>query len=316
MNRKSKLTRPFVFISLALLCCFLWGSAFPSIKIGYSLFGIAQADSFSQILFAGIRFFIAGIMVVIAGSFMQKRLLYPRTRAQAGKVMVLSLFQTVLQYTLFYIGLAHTSGVKASVLVAVNVFFSILISTLVFRIEKLTAQKAAGALIGFIGIVVINFSADGFGGVFSLKGEGAMIISSLAYSISGVLIKRFSEKSDTVMLSGWQFIFGGAVMMLFGFAAGGRITQTGGAKGIFIVVYLAFISAAAYTVWGILLKYNSVSKLSVIGLMNPVFGVLLSAFFLGEAAEAFSLKNLCALLLVCLGIAAVNAKVSLQKNKS
>ncbi len=143
-----------------------------------------------------------------------------------------------------------------------------------------------------------------------------MIISSLAYSISGVLIKRFSEKSDTVMLSGWQFIFGGAVMMLFGFAAGGRITQTGGAKGIFIVVYLAFISAAAYTVWGILLKYNSVSKLSVIGLMNPVFGVLLSAFFLGEAAEAFSLKNLCALLLVCLGIAAVNAKVSLQKNKS
>ncbi len=43
---------------------------------------------------------------------------------------------------------------------------------------------------------------------------------------------------------------------------------------------------------GILLKHNPVSKLSVIGLMNPVFGVLLSAVFLGEAAEAFSRKNL------------------------
>ena len=105
-------------------------------------------------------------------------------------------------------------------------------------------------------------------------------------------------------------------MMLFGFAAGGRIPQAGGVKGILMILYLAFISAAAYTVWGILLKYNSVSKISVIGLMNPVFGVILSAVFLGEAEEALSLKNLCALVLVCLGIVVVNSKFSLQKIKS
>ena len=110
------------------------------------------------------------------------------------------------------------------------------------------------------------------------------------------------------MLSGWQFLFGGAVMMLFGFAAGGRITQTGGIKGILMILYLAFISAAAYTICGVLLKYNPVSKISVIGLMNPVFGVILSAIFLGEAAEAFRLKNLLALLLVCVGIGVVNIK--------
>ncbi len=69
-----------------------------------------------------------------------------------------------------------------------------------------------------------------------------------------------------------------------------------------MILYLAFISAAAYTVWGVLLKHNPVSKLSVIGLMNPVFGVILSAVFLGEAAEAFSLKNLSALVFVCAGI--------------
>lgn len=316
MNNKSKLSESYVFIPLALLCCFLWGSAFPSIKTGYMLFNIASADIYTQILFAGIRFFLAGIMVVIAGSFMQKKVLYPKSKAEAGKVMLLALFQTILQYTLFYIGLAHTSGVKSSILVAVNVFFSIIISTLVFKIERLTVQKAIGALIGFIGIVVINLSANGFGGGFSFVGEGAMILSSLSYSVSGVLIKRFSEKADTVMLSGWQFAFGGIVMMLFGFAAGGRITQTGGIRGILIILYLAFISAAAYTVWGILLKYNSVSKLSVIGLMNPVFGVLLSALFLGEAAEAFSIKNLCALVLVCVGIVVVNIKISLQKNIS
>ena len=246
---------------------------------------------------------------------MQKKVLYPRGKAEYGRVAVLALFQTILQYTLFYIGLAHTSGVKSSVLIAVNVFFSILVSTLVFRIEKLSAKKAIGAVLGFVGIIVINISAGGFGGGFAFNGEGFMILSSLAYSFSGVFIKKFSARSDTVMLSGWQFLFGGAFMMLFGFAAGGRINEIGGVKGILMVCYLAFISAAAYTIWGILLKYNPVSKLSVIGLMNPVFGVILSAIFLGEAAEAFSAKNLCALLLVCIGIVVVNADFSLRKIK-
>lgn len=316
MEMKSKLSKLYIFIPLALFCCFLWGSAFPSVKVGYQLFDIKAEDSYSQILFAGIRFFLAGVMVIIIGSLMQKRALYPNGKAEFGRVALLSLFQTIFQYTLFYIGLAHTSGVKSSILIAVSVFFSILISTLVFKIEKLTAQKAVGAVVGFVGIVVINLSADGFGGGFAFNGEGFMILSSLAYSVSSVLIKRYSERSDTVMLSGCQFLFGGAVMMLFGFAAGGRITQLGGIKGILMILYLAFISAAAYTVWGILLKHNPVSKISVIGLMNPVFGVILSAIFLGETAEAFSLKNLCALLLVCIGIVVVNTELTLQKIKS
>lgn len=294
----------------------MWGSAFPSIKVGYTLFNIGAEDSYSQLLFAGIRFFLAGVMVIAVGSLMQKRVLYPKNRLEFGRVALLSLFQTILQYTLFYIGLAHTSGVKSSILIAVNVFFSILVSTRVFRIERLTVQKAIGAIVGFVGIVVINFSADGFGSGFAFNGEGFMLLSALAYSVSGVLIKKYSESSNTVMLSGWQFLFGGAVMILLGFAAGGRITQNGGIKGILMIIYLAFISAAAYTIWGILLKYNPVSKLSVIGLMNPVFGVLLSAVFLGEAAEAFSRKNLFALILVCVGIIVVNINFSLQKRKS
>ena len=316
MENKSKLSKLYICIPLALFCCFLWGSAFPSIKVGYTLFNIGAEDSYSQLLFAGIRFFLAGIMVIAVGSLMQKRVLYPKSRLEFGRVALLSLFQTILQYTLFYIGLAHTSGVKSSILIAVNVFFSILVSTLVFRIERLTVQKAIGAIVGFVGIVVINFSADGFGSGFAFNGEGFMLLSALAYSVSSVLIKKYSESSNTVMLSGWQFLFGGAVMILLGFAAGGRITQNGGINVILMIIYLAFISAAAYTIWGILLKHNPVSKLSVIGLMNPVFGVLLSAVFLGEAAEAFSRKNLFALILVCVGIIVVNINFSLQKRKS
>ena len=42
--------------------------------------------------------------------------------------------------------------------------------------------------------------------------------------------------------------------------------------------------------------------------MNPVIGVLLSAVFLHEGGQAFSLKNLAALILVCAGVVIVNGK--------
>jgi drug/metabolite transporter (DMT)-like permease len=69
---------------------------------------------------------------------------------------------------------------------------------------------------------------------------------------------------------------------------------------------MGFISAGAYTLWGILLKYNPVSKVSILGFINPIMGVLLSALFLHEGGEAFSAKNILALLLVCIGIVVVN----------
>lgn len=307
--RDSKLSKIYIMTPLALLCCFLWGSAFPMVKIGYEMFSISESDTASQILFAGIRFALAGALVIVFGSLIAKKPLYPKNKAEIGHCLVLSLFQTILQYTAFYIGLAHTSGVKSSVLVALNVFLSLILSALVFRMEKLTVPKVIGVIIGFAGVVLINFEAGGFSG-FSLNGEGAILFSAFAYSVSSVLIKKYSVNEDPVMLSGWQFLIGGIIMALFAAAAGGRIHMQADIKSVLAILYLALISAVAYTVWGLLLKYNPVSRVAVMGFMNPVFGVLLSALFLGETAEAFSVKNLVSLVLVCIGIYIVNAKFS------
>lgn len=73
-----------------------------------------------------------------------------------------------------------------------------------------------------------------------------------------------------------------------------------------LLLYMALISAAAYTIWSNLLKYNPVSRVAVFGLMNPVIGVLLSALVLGEARQAFRLASLGALALVSAGIVIVN----------
>lgn len=305
-NSNSKLSKIYVMAPLALLCCFLWGSAFPMVKTGYAMFSIGESDTASQILFAGIRFALAGILVIIFGSFIAKKPLYPKNKTEIAHCLVLSLFQTILQYTAFYIGLAHTSGVKSSILVALNVFLSLILSAVVFKMEKITAPKIIGVIIGFAGVVLINFEVGGLGG-FALNGEGAIIFSAFAYSVSSVLIKKFSVNEDPVMLSGWQFLIGGVIMAAVALAAGGRVHMQPNVKSVLAVLYLALISAVAYTIWGLLLKYNPVSRVAVIGFTNPVFGVLLSALFLGETGEAFSVKNLISLVLVCIGIYIVNA---------
>lgn len=313
-NSNSKLSKIYVMAPLALLCCFLWGSAFPMVKTGYAMFSIGESDTASQILFAGIRFALAGILVIIFGSFIAKKPLYPKNKTEIVHCLVLSLFQTILQYTAFYIGLAHTSGVKSSILVALNVFLSLILSAVVFKMEKITAPKIIGVIIGFAGVVLINFEVGGLGG-FALNGEGAIIFSAFAYSVSSVLIKKFSVNEDPVMLSGWQFLIGGFIMAAVALVAGGRVHMQPNVKSVLAVLYLALISAVAYTVWGLLLKYNPVSRVTVIGFTNPVFGVLLSALFLGETGEAFSVKNLVSLVLVCIGIYIVNANFR-QKAKN
>ena len=119
-ERKLVWTNTAVVCLVALLCCFLWGSAFPGIKIGYGIFDISGEQTGLQIIFAGTRFFLAGIMAVVIGSFAHKRPLFPKKTSWLP-ILHLSLLQTTLQYFFFYIGLGKTSGVKASIIEALNV---------------------------------------------------------------------------------------------------------------------------------------------------------------------------------------------------
>ena len=305
MNKnKSLLEKPTMVVIVAVLCCLLWGSAFPCIKLGYQLFDIPSGDSSSQILFAGIRFTLAGILVILAGSMMQGKLLKP-SKTAIPKVLKLCMFQTVLQYIFFYIGLAHITGVKGSIVNAVNVFFTILVSCLLFRLEKLDRQKLVGCIIGFAGVIIVNLGGE-FDMSFTFLGDGFLMISAFAYALSSVLIKIYGKDENPVMLSGYQFAAGGLIMILAGLVMGGRLNAVT-FQGMLLLLYMAFISAGAYTLWSLLLKYNPVSKVAVFGFCTPIFGVILSAVILGESTS-FQLKTLIALMFVCVGIIIVNYK--------
>lgn len=296
----------------ALICCALWGSAFPCIKLGYKWMKIGGSDTMSQILYAGVRFTLAGIFAVILGSLIQRKALVPSKKA-LPKIFKLSLIQTVAQYLFFYIGLAKTSGVKSSIIDATNVFLSIIVASLLFKQEKITTRKIVGCIVGFAGVVLINMNGASIDAGISLTGEGFIFISAVAYAFSSAYLKKYSENENPVMLSGYQFICGGLIMTTVGYAAGGRFPVIN-EKSILMLVWLGTVSAIAYSLWGILLKYNDVSRVTVFGFMTPVFGVMLSAIFLKEA-KSLGASGVIALTLVCAGIYIVNkGKKEQQEN--
>jgi len=302
--QKKNITNVWTVCFLAMICCFLWGSAFPCVKIGYRLFQIESDAVATQILFAGIRFTLAGVLAILIGSIMQKKVLIPQ-KTSYGILFKVSLFQTILQYFFFYIGLANTTGVKSSIIVASNVFVAILVASLVFKQEKLTGRKLLGCGVGFAGVILINLTGTGLSGGMTLTGEGFIFFSTFAYAVSSVLLKRYSDKEEPVVISGYQFVIGGLVMILGGFVMGGRLTNVTSA-GVMMLLYLALVSAVAYSLWATLLKYNPISRVAVFGFMNPVFGVILSAILLKESGQISGVQTIISLILVCIGIYVVN----------
>jgi len=297
----SKLTNPVVVALGALLCCALWGSASPFIKIGYALV-LPEQNIPSTLLFAGLRFTMAGILTILLYSIAGKRFLFPK-KENFPRIMKLSAFQTVIQYIFFYIGLANTTSVKGTVASGCNAFFSILAASLIFRQEKLTARKIVACLIGFSGIVLINL--NGLDLNMNFFGDGFVILSSACYGISSALIKRYSKYEEPVILSGYQFVIGGAFMIVVSLIAGGRVRlETPAAIGV--LLYLAMLSAIAYSLWGILLEHNSVSKVTVFSFMIPVFGVIFSTLLLREASNVPTLNLIVTLVMICAGIILLN----------
>ncbi len=299
-------TKPWIIVIAACFCCALWGSATPFIKMGYRIiyadFPDAKPDIPSTILFAGIRFALAGFITIVLYSIARRRVLYPKVE-NIGKIGAVALVQTVIQYFFFYVGLANTSGAKGTVLSGSASFFSILTSALIFRQEKLTTKKIVACIIGFAGILAVNLNGLDFS--MSFMGDGFVLFSAISVGFSFVLMKKFSSCEDPVVISGYQFMMGGAVMIITGVALGGVIDLSD-FRGLLIVIYLAFLSAIAYALWGILLKFNPVSKVTIFSFMTPVFGVILTKLMLPGESDISIINLLVALALVASGVFMLN----------
>ncbi|GFO85993.1 DMT family transporter [Anaerostipes butyraticus] len=287
---------------LAVLATFLWGSAYPCIKIGYELFEIAADDLGSKFLFAGIRFVMAGLMVLAFTALKQPKDCIPK-KNMAGRLVLLGILQTTIQYIFFYIGLANTTGAKSAIINSLTAFFPIVLAPLFFRDDRLTVKKGLGCLIGLAGIVIINLDGSGLGG-FKLTGEGFAVFAAMAQSLASIYSKKLARYMNVMTITGYQLFIGGILLAAAGVLTGGTLTAVW--QGVLLLLYMAALSAVAFTVWTYLLSHNPVSSVSIYNLLIPVFGTVLSGIFLQENIMTWT--HLISIVLVCMGIVLVNRK--------
>lgn len=299
MDREKFYTNKRNIVLLATLCCALWGSAYPAIKCGYELFNILGDDIPSKLIFAGDRFALAGIIVLLVSSINKKNI-FVLNKKELIQATLLGIFQTTLQYIFFYIGLSYTTGIRSSIINGTGAFFSILLAHFIYKNDRLNMHKIVGCIIGFIGVIIVNLNGqDFFDSSFSIYGEGFVLLAAFILSASSIYGKKITQNQDASIITGYQLFIGGLILLLLGYILGGNLSGFT-FKSTSLLIYMALLSSVAFVVWTELLKYNKVGIISIFNFLVPVFGSLLSAVFLGE--DIFDIKILISLIFVCLGI--------------
>lgn len=288
----------------AILCTALWGSAYPVIKYSYDELNIETVAD--KLTFAGVRFLLAGVMVFAVAWIMRKKLPTIPKKLIGGAILY-GAVQTGLMYILNYIGVANTSATKTSILTAASAFFAVLFAPLFFRDERLTLWKLVGVLCGFAGIIVVNTA--GLDGGITFMGEGLVLIATVLNTAGGFIGKRIAG-GRVFEMTAFQLLFGAALILLVALPMGGSFVFS--VKSLLLTLYLAFVSAAAFSLWTALLTCHPAGKILVYNLLIPVFGTLWSYLLLGET-QIFDPMYPISIVLITIGILLVNYNKNFSK---
>ncbi|MGN0190529.1 MAG: DMT family transporter [Candidatus Cryptobacteroides sp.] len=311
---------------LSLTCAVLWGWAFPLLKLGFSEFGITAEMTASKMVYAGLRFTFAGLLILLIAGILRKDF---RVRSSSGGIagndvlpsqtastpsrpaptgrlnswlyiLAFALMNTTLHYAFFYIGMSHSVAARASILNSMGTFILVILACLFFESDKMTLKKTVGVMIGILGIFALNFGNSASGG-FSWMGDGMILLNTTCSAFAGLMTRGLAKRVDVFVGTGYALSIGGALLLVPGLLAGGMFPQVTPA-GIAILASLVGISTIGFSIYNKLISCNPVGKVAVFNSLIPVVGTL-SSCLLGEA---FQWNYLIAGTLAALGIFLVN----------
>ncbi|MCR2043296.1 DMT family transporter [Anaerosalibacter massiliensis] len=300
-------TKKINILIISLIAMTLWGSAFPVLKVSYEKLAIEGPDIYSKIYFAGLRFFIASILVFLAAKLIF-RMDINIEKGYIKPFIILGVLQTTLQYFFFYIGVANTTGIKSAIIQASSTFFTVIFAHFIYSDDKLNMQKILSLILGFGGILIVNIGKD-FDLSFKLIGEGFLLFSALVSTIATIYVKDISQGIEPTFLTGGQMFFGSLPLLIVGKLGMKGAKLTFDRISFSLLLYSAFLSATAFFLWYMILKYNKPGEVSIYRLFIPIFGASFSAIFI--ESEHFTVNLIIGLILVVLGIAVLN----LEKKK-
>lgn len=266
-------------VIISLLAMALWGSAIPMIKISYEMFHIASNDYGGKILLAGLRFLGAGLLVsVYYGLFSREKIAWSKVNWKF--FISLALVQVTFQYIFYYVGLGHTDGVKAAVIQSLNSVLVVTLAHFMFIDDKMNKKKTIALMMGMVAVCIANFS-QGVSFRFSLTGEGFILIATTFNALGTLMVRKYGQNQNTYLISAFQFLFGSLWLIGIGLQKmEGSLYVT--AQGLLLLGYGSFISATAFLLWYMVLKYQKAGNIGIFKLFVPIFGSLMSAAVLQE----------------------------------
>ena len=258
---------------LAILCCFLWSTAFVGIKVGL--------EFASPLYFAGIRFMIAGILLI--PFWWRSRPGINIFLRNLPKVALISFFQTFLLYALFYLGLARTGGAITAIVVGSSPLWAAILSHFFMEADKLNWKKFLSLLLGVLGVALIVWgkSRQNMSDNTSLFGILMVLASCGASSIGNILVAKYKSELNPICQNSLQIFLGGLGLYLGSlFIEPGYVSSLSivPARFILSLIWLSSISAVAFSLWFYLLQMDEVkvSDLNLWKFIIPVSGAVLS----------------------------------------
>lgn len=275
-------------IMLAIIACVLWSTAFVGVKIGLRYT--------TPLSFAGIRFFIAGLLLLpFVGS--------PKTSFATVKkhfrfILKTSIFSTVLVYGFFYFGINLGSASTTAIVVGSGPLFVAVMAHFIIKSDKLTVKKAAALILGFVGIVIIAMGRYSGSWVKSPSFISVLLLigANLCGSYGNILIAQSRHRITPLLLSSAQLTVGGAILFIISLFFESPDFSLKPLPYYGALAYLSFLSAAAMTIWFVLLKRPGVkvSEINIWKFLIPVFGAILSWILLAnDKPEASAVIGMC-----------------------
>ena len=288
-------------ILLSLLVMALWGSLFPCIKIGYKAFSIGGKDIPSILIFAGTRFTLCGVIISAIAYFKKDTIQAPKKKS-LGIILIIGLISIALHYAFTYVGLSSTDSSKTALIKQLGSLIYVCFAFLFFKNESFSVWKIVGAIVGFLGIVAINFNPDGIS--FS-TGDVLIILASVCTVVANIFTKKIASGNSPFWITGISQLAGGIVLMAAGLIMGASFL-TFNWKSLGVFAYICTASMIGYVLWNSILKTSDLSNMFIIKFAEPIFACVFGAILLHE--NIFKWQYLIAFVLVSLGIILGNKK--------
>ena len=271
--------RPLWVAVFALMAAVAWGWAYPLIKIGFGEFAITADMTGSKMLFAGIRFFLSGMIILAIARAIGRKFAVCNGQGW-GYLVIYALLNTTIHYACFYIGLSHSQGARAAILNSLGVFMLVILACLFFKSDRFTFSKIAGCVVGFAGVLALNIGGGESGG-FTLMGDGMIMMNALCSAFAGLMTRGLGKRVDVFVGTGYCLAIGGLLLVIPGVVMGGTLPQVTFA-GVVVLALLIGISTLGFTLYNKLLSCNPVGKVAIFNSLIPVVGAITSCLCLGE----------------------------------